>query len=304
MNQQESSITSLVAAFSRAYHSQFDTPKIFDDYIAKELISQEEYQNIQATMIQGIEFFNKDIATKFKDNSKELIKWVTQVQLSPTPLARAAYCERVLHSEIQLGVEQYVILGAVFDTFPYRQQQGQSRLEIFEVDYPTTQASKMRRLQEASLPLMNHLHFVPMDFTKQFQSQLFSEQGFQSKKTFFSLLGVSYYLTKDELASLLNHLFALVPAGSSIVLDYADESLFTEKGLSKRVENMVKMAALGGEPMKSCYAYEDMERMLDRLGLLIYEHLSPTAIQELYFQNRTDYLCAFETIHYMHIVKK
>jgi len=49
MNQQESSITSLVAAFSRAYHSQFDTPKIFDDYIAKELISQEEYQNIQAT---------------------------------------------------------------------------------------------------------------------------------------------------------------------------------------------------------------------------------------------------------------
>ena len=55
-----------------------------------------------------------------------------------------------------------------------------------------------------------------MDFTKQFQSQLFSEQGFQSKNI-FSLLGVSYYLTKDELASLLNHLFALVPSGSSIV---------------------------------------------------------------------------------------
>ena len=86
-------------------------------------------------------------------------------------------------------------------------------------------------------------------------------------------------------------------------MDYGDETLFTEKGLSNRVENMVKMAAVGGEPMKSCYAYEDMERMLDRLGLLIYEHLSPTAIQELYFQNRTDYLCAFETIHYMHIVK-
>ena len=68
-------------------------------------------------------------------------------------MARAAYCERILHSEIQLGVEQYVILGAGFDTFPYRQQQGQTMLEIFEVDYPATQASKMKRLQEASLPL-------------------------------------------------------------------------------------------------------------------------------------------------------
>lgn len=304
MNQQESSITSLVAAFSRAYHSQFDTPKIFDDYVAKELISQDEYQTIQDNMIQGIAFFNKEIATKFKGNTKELIKWIIQVQLSPTPLARAAYCERVLQNEIQLGVEQYVILGAGLDTFPYRQQQVQAMLEIFEVDYPATQASKKKRLQEASLPLLNHLHFVPMDFTKQFQPQPLLEQGFQNKKTFFSLLGVSYYLTKEELASLLNHLFALVPSGSSIVLDYADQSLFKEKGLSNRVENMVKMAAVGGEPMKSCYTYADMEWMLDQLGLLIYEHLSPTAIQELYFQNRTDYLCAFETIHYMHIVKK
>lgn len=184
MNQQESSITSLVAAFSRAYHSQFDSPKIFDDYVAKELISQEEYQTIQDNMIQGIAFFNKEIATKFKGNTKELIKWIIQVQLSPTPLARAAYCERVLQNEIQLGVEQYVILGAGLDTFPYRQQQVQSMLEIFEVDYPATQASKKKRLQEASLPLLNHLHFVPMDFTKQFQSQPLVEQGFQNKKLF------------------------------------------------------------------------------------------------------------------------
>ncbi len=107
MNKQESSITSLIAAFSRAYHSQFDTPKIFDDYVAKELISQVEFQNIQDNMIQGIAFFNKDIAQQYKGNEKELIKWISQVQLSPTPLARAAYCERVLHNEILLGAQQY-----------------------------------------------------------------------------------------------------------------------------------------------------------------------------------------------------
>ncbi len=38
----ESSITSLVSAFGRAYHSEFDSPKIFDDYVAKEFISPKE----------------------------------------------------------------------------------------------------------------------------------------------------------------------------------------------------------------------------------------------------------------------
>jgi O-methyltransferase involved in polyketide biosynthesis len=62
MKKDESSITSLISAFGRAYHSQFDTPKIFNDYIAKDLISEKEYNDIKKNMFQGIHFFNKDIA--------------------------------------------------------------------------------------------------------------------------------------------------------------------------------------------------------------------------------------------------
>ena len=51
---------------------------------------------------------------------------------------------------------------------------------------------------------------------------------------------MSYYLTKGELSSLIECLFEMVSEGSSIVFDYPDENLFTEKGLSNRVENMVK----------------------------------------------------------------
>ena len=91
---------------------------------------------------------------------------------------------------------------------------------------------------------------------------------------------------------------------SSIVFDYPDENLFTEKGLSNRVENMVKMAAIGGEPMKSCFSYAEMEVLLEKAGLLIYEHLSPKDINTFYFEGRNDYLKAFETVHYAHAVKK
>ncbi|MGG1220188.1 class I SAM-dependent methyltransferase [Priestia endophytica] len=304
MKKDESSLTSLISTFGRAYHSQFDTPKIFDDYLAKELISQQEFNNIKENMIQGIHFFNKDIAQELKGNAEEILKWITQVQLSPTPLSRAAYCEKVLLNEIVLELEQYVILGAGLDTFCFRHPELHSRLEIFEIDHPSTQQFKKARLNQAKFEIPSNLHFVPMDFTQTFSYQSLIDEGFSNKKTFFSLLGVSYYLTKEEISSLINHLFAEVPAGSSIVFDYADESLFKEKGFSNRVENMIKMAEASGEPMKSCFSYKELEHMLEKSGLLIYEHLSPSQIHKLYFSNREDYLSAFETTHFLHAVKR
>ncbi|MGE7947992.1 class I SAM-dependent methyltransferase [Lysinibacillus sp. NPDC093688] len=304
MNKGESSLTSLISAFGRAYHSQFDTPKIFNDYLAKELITQKEFHDIQTNMVQGIQFFNKEIAEKLKGQTEEQLKWIVQTQLSPTPLARAAYCEKVLLNEIMLGLQQYVILGAGLDTFSLRHSELENTLEIFEIDHPATQEFKKKRLTEVDIKLPSNVHYVSMDFTKKFAYQNLIDNGFDNKKTFFSLLGVSYYLTKEETSSLLDHLFATVPSGSSIVLDYADEKLFEEKDISNRVDNTVKMAAASGEPMKSCFTYEEIEKMLENSGLLIYEHLTPDTINELYFDNRKDYLTAFETIHYIHAVKK
>lgn len=149
MKQDESSLTSLISAFGRAYHSQLDTPKIFNDFIAKDLISQNEFNDIKKNMVQGIEFFNKEIAQRFNGKSEEILKWVTQVQLSPTPLARAAYCEKVLLSEVKLGLKQYVILGAGLDTFCFRHPDLKNSVEIFEVDHPATQAFKKKRLAKA-----------------------------------------------------------------------------------------------------------------------------------------------------------
>lgn len=139
MKQNESSLTSLISAFGRAYHSKYDTPLIFDDFMAKDLISEKEFSDIKENMIQGIRFFNQEIAQRLQNDPDEILKWITQIQLSPTPLARAAYCEKVLLHEIGLGLKQYVILGAGLDTFGFRHPELRNSLEIFEVDYPNTQ---------------------------------------------------------------------------------------------------------------------------------------------------------------------
>lgn len=142
MKANESSVTSLVSAFGRAYHSKHDTPKVFDDFFAEKLITEKEFADISENMIKGISFFNSEIAEKFKEHPEEILKWITQVQLSPTPLARAAYCEEVLAIEMRLGLRQYVILGAGLDTFCFRHPELENSLEIYEIDHPATQALK------------------------------------------------------------------------------------------------------------------------------------------------------------------
>lgn len=62
----EASITSLVSAFGRAYHSEFDNPKIFDDYVAKDFISQKERNDIEMNMVQGIHFSIQTSHSSFK----------------------------------------------------------------------------------------------------------------------------------------------------------------------------------------------------------------------------------------------
>lgn len=300
----ESSITSLISAFARAYHVEHDEPLIFNDFAARKLITSEEFAAIGENMIRGIHFFHPDADHQFRGDPDQMLKWITQVQLSPITLARTAYSEQVMLQEAALGAKQMIILGAGMDTFALRHPEIEDTLDVFEVDLPSAQQLKKERLRQAKLLIPRNLHFVPMDFTREMIQPDAWSSLFRNVKTLFTLLGVSYYLSKEDLCRLIHHAFAVLPAGSSIVFDYADEYLFQEKGRYNRVENMVKMAAMGGEPMLSCFTYEDMEHLLEEAGLLIYEHLSPEEVQERYFSQRTDDLSAFETIHFIHAVKK
>jgi methyltransferase (TIGR00027 family) len=137
-----------------------------------------------------------------------------------------------------------------------------------------------------------------VDFAKDNLVEALVDAGFDTRaRSFFSLLGVSYYLTKEHLQTLLTTIAALVPQGSGVAFDYADENLFSSN--VKRVQNMVGMAQASGEPMKSCFRYNELEKLLEEAGWLIYEHLSPDEIETRCFAGRNDYLHAFEHINYV-----
>jgi len=298
MKNDESSMTALVSAFARAYHSMYDEPKIFDDPLARRLITDSEFAEIGAHMAGGIRFFAPDRADRMRPS--EALKWVVQTQLSPTPLARARYCEDMLLESVKSGAEQYVILGAGMDTFAYRNPYP---IEVFEVDCPATQAFKKIRLSAAGLAIPKNLRFVPADFTQDNLSAALIKAGFEPQKhSFISWLGVTYYLSGEDIQRLLGELSRLTRPGAGLIFDYADEELFSS-GVP-RVKNMVAMAAAAGEPMKSCFDFNKLRSTLEQADFYVGEHLSPSDIEARYFKERTDDYHAFEHIHYVLAIRK
>ena len=114
---EQTSMTALISAFARAFHSQNNETAVFHDDVARQLFTDEEYQRISDTMSAGVGFFNP----AFKGNSDQALRWIVDNQLSPVPLGRAAFAENSLERAVQIGAGKYLILGAGYDTFAYRQ---------------------------------------------------------------------------------------------------------------------------------------------------------------------------------------
>lgn len=299
MENNKASMTALVSAFGRAYHSLYERPKIFDDYLVRQLITDEEFNNIAKNMAEGIKFFNPDEAHLYSEEASAL-KWVIQTQVAPTPLARSRFAEDSLENAMKLGIKQYVILGAGFDTFAFRRPELLDKISIFEVDHPATQELKLQRIKELGWEVHPSVKYVSMDFTKdQFVNKIIDAGYKPDELSFFSWLGVTYYLTREENLKMFNNISKISPKGSSIVFDYPDEFFMQPERTSRRAQNTVMMAKMSGEPMKTGYSYAELERDLDKAGMLIYEHLSPEDIEERYFKDREDAYHAFENVHYI-----
>ncbi len=300
------SITALVSAFARAYHAEHNQIKIFDDRLARELLTNDEYANISSNMSKGITFFLPEFTGTQEECLREIVDW----QLSPSPLGRAAFAEQALKNAVTLGAKQYLIFAAGYDTFAYRQPDFADNLQIFEIDHPATAEDKQRRISSLHWNVPSNVHYIPADFLDpEWQKGVLACPAYDRNQiSFSSLLGISYYLTKDSFKQLLSAIVMLLPSGSSIVFDYPDELTFTPQA-GERTQKQLMMAAQAGEPMQASYSYRELEQMLEELNLLIYQHLTPAEITGQLFQEYNDSqlahpITAFDNVNYCLVVKR
>ena len=114
---EQKSLTALISAFSRAYHALNNEVTIFNDSLARDLLTDEEFNQIAKNMSNGIGFFNPS----FVGEPEQALRWVVDNQLSPSPLGRAAFAEKSLEWAVRTGTEQYLSWGAGYVTFASRQ---------------------------------------------------------------------------------------------------------------------------------------------------------------------------------------
>ena len=298
----KSSITALMSAFGRAFHAENEEHPVFNDYLAKELMTEEEYKAVEEYILGGAQFFEPEIIPSLQEQ-KNLLRRIVNVHISPSPLCRAAYTERALKTDVLTGARQYVILGAGLDTFAFRETEFVSKYKVFEVDHPLTQADKLNRISRAGWTLPENLKFVPVDFAEDNIADKLTESGFdKSAKSFFSWLGVTYYLSLEGIEKTLASLSEICADGSSLVFDYPDEKFFDSA--ENRVRNTIMMAKAGGEPMKSAFSYTELEKLLEKHGFLIYDLLTPADIQKDIIDKAGADMTAFEHVNYCLAARK
>jgi methyltransferase (TIGR00027 family) len=193
---------------------------------------------------------------------------------------RSRFAEDTLMDAVGDGVEQYVLLGAGLDTFAYRQPPWAHRLTVIEVDHPASQGAKRAGLAAAGIEIPPNVRFADVDFERETLAHGLGRCGVHTaKRTFFSWLGVTMYLTRDAIEATLRTVLSF-PKGSGIVLTYAH----TESAASQLAQG----SASGGEPWVSYFTPDELEAMLRSLGFSEVRFLSREEAERRYYANRTD----------------
>lgn len=267
MREGDSSRTAERVAERRAAHQLLDNPKIFSDPLALRVIRPEIAAQLQADPLA----------------------------FDGTPLARYLRTFLVVRSrfaEDQLAeampVDQYIVLGAGFDTFAYRNPYPADRLTVYEVDHPATQALKIERLRQANVVIPTTLRFVPVDLTKDPLDLALQRAGFQTDRpSCFAWLGVVPYLTIDEISATLRFVAGLAK-GTTIVFDYGIPPSALNP-IAREIHDMVaQRVAAAGEPWKTYFDPHDLEALLRGAGFSEIADFGQDELSERYLRERTD----------------
>jgi methyltransferase (TIGR00027 family) len=267
--------TAIGSAYLRAAHQLFETqPRILDDPSILTLLGPVALQRI------------KDRADHYR--TPEMVALRAHVVL------RSRFAEDRLAAAVLRGITQYVILGAGFDTFAFRQPPWAQALNILEVDHPGTQDRKRSLLDAAELKMPQNAVFAGIDFEHiPLNVGLLRHHVMMEEPTFFSWLGVTMYLKEDTIDAVLRSV-ATFPPGSEIVLTFAPPTDDYPSPLAQHAASL-------GEPWVSYFEPDALKAKLIDAGFSKVKVLSPAEAYEQYFRQRpgdlpvprrTNILCA------------
>ena len=270
----EQNMTALVSLFARAYHQKNKNIKIFDDPLSTKLITKKEYEMIGLNMSQGISFFNPT----FKGSKEEALKWIVDHQLSPSVLLRSAFCKEAIEEMKEKGCQQYLDFASGYDSFAYYYQ---NQMHVFEIDKKEVIEDKRQRCKDVDI---ENIQFLSIDLSQENWINTLLQGDYQEDQlSISSMLGLSYYLTKDEFKKMLKQLSKYLLKGSRLVFDYPS----IQESKETKINEMLAKEA--DESMKAKYSFAELKEILNQCHLTIIQHENHQTVTEKYISNYNVY---------------
>lgn len=270
----EQNMTALVSLFARAYHQKNKDIKIFGDLLSIKLITEKEYEMIGLNMSQGISFFNPT----FKGSKEEALKWIVDHQLSPSVLVRSAFCKEAIEEMKEKGCQQYLDFASGYDSFAYYYQ---NQMHVFEIDKKEVIEDKRQRCKDVDI---ENIQFLSIDLSQENWINTLLQGDYQEDQlSISSMLGLSYYLTKDEFKKMLKQLSKYLLKGSRLVFDYPS----IQESKETKINEMLAKEA--DESMKAKYSFAELKEILNQCHLTIIQHENHQTVTEKYISNYNVY---------------
>ena len=220
--------TALGAAICRLIEQyQPDETRLFNDPVAKELVSAPIRAMMQLAAMRNFTIKQTDAVAK---------------GIFGAQICRTRYIDDAVQAALSQGIGQLVILGAGLDTRPYRLP-GIENVKVFEVDLPSVQNDKKKKLQKYLGRLPENVVFIPIDFDTQTLETGIAGTAFNpSRPAVFIWEGVTQYITEKAVSQTLAFVGKSAP-GSIIVFTYVLKSIIERRSDIPDADHMMDVVA-------------------------------------------------------------
>lgn len=254
----------------------------------------------------AVHFINPEILKFAAEHPREAEQKVQEMEnqfpgLGNSIRARVSYFDLVLKECISHDITQLIILGAGYDTRPYRIPEIDNNFKVFEVDHPDTQSFKKEIITRILGKLPGNVTYIPLnletgDLDLAISSTCFSEL----KKTLVIMEGLIMYLSSDSIHRIFSYFSQRCPVGSKILFDYYPESVVSGEK-NEYAKNIVKFTQMNGEPLKFGIPDNDERVFLSQWNFSEIRIVSSEEYKKLLFTGKNANRCVCDFLSFMEV---
>ena len=199
--------------------------------------------------------------------------------------ARVKHIDAVLEAELRTGLDQLVILGAGYDSRPYRFAEALRDVRVFEVDLPPMSAVKRRKIAHVLPTPPEHVTYVEADLLDEELEPRLSRHGYDlDAPALLILSGVAPYLHDAALAGVFAFAGRHSSPKTSIVFDYVHREMVEGDDSSHGARQLRKRLNGIGEPLRSGIPAGGAAPFVERFGLSLISDLHPDELAQRYLR--------------------